>query len=154
MLYFCVHKNYLDKILENIKDFMMEENFDKWNQVKKNVQEDEKTRLFKQRDIFFITMGQNIGFEQNGKGENFVRPIVILKKITNQMFIGIPLSSQLKDGDWFFKFEFNIKDKISLNIAILPQIRMFSSKRLLNKIGVMKIKDFEKMKDKIKKFID
>ena len=65
MLYFCVHKNYLDKILENIKDFMMEENFDKWNQVKKNVQEDEKTRLFKQRDIFFITMGQNIGFEQN-----------------------------------------------------------------------------------------
>jgi mRNA interferase MazF len=133
---------------------MMEENFDKWNQIKKNVQEDEKNRLFKQRDIFFITMGQNIGFEQNGKGENFVRPIVILKKITNQMFIGIPLSSQIKDGDWFFKFEFNIKDKISLNIAILPQIRMFSSKRLLNKIGVMKIEDFEKMKDKIKKFID
>mgnify|MGYP003405310517 CR=1 FL=1 len=154
MLYFCVHKNYLDKILENIKDFMMEENFDKWNQIKKNVQEDEKNRLFKQRDIFFINMGQNIGFEQNGKGENFVRPIVILKKITNQMFIGIPLSSQIKDGDWFFKFEFNIKDKISLNIAILPQIRMFSSKRLLNKIGVMKIEDFEKMKDKIKKFID
>lgn len=133
---------------------MMEENFDKWNQIKKNVQEDEKNRLFKQRDIFFINMGQNIGFEQNGKGENFVRPIVILKKITNQMFIGIPLSSQIKDGDWFFKFEFNIKDKISLNIAILPQIRMFSSKRLLNKIGVMKIEDFEKMKDKIKKFID
>ena len=132
----------------------MEENFDKWNQIKKNVQEDEKNRLFKQRDIFFINMGQNIGFEQNGKGENFVRPIVILKKITNQMFIGIPLSSQKKDGDWFFKFEFNIKDKISLNIAILPQIRMFSSKRLLNKIGVMKIEDFEKMKDKIKKFID
>ena len=132
----------------------MEENFDKWNQIKKNVQEDEKNRLFKQRDIFFINMGQNIGFEQNGKDENFVRPIVILKKITNQMFIGIPLSSQIKDGDWFFKFEFNIKDKISLNIAILPQIRMFSSKRLLNKIGVMKIEDFEKMKDKIKKFID
>ena len=127
---------------------MMEENFDKWNQIKKNVQEDEKNRLFKQRDIFFINMGQNIGFEQNGKGENFVRPIVILKKITNQMFIGIPLSSQIKDGDWFFKFEFNIKDKISLNIAILPQIRMFSSKRLLNKIGVMKIEDFEKMKAK------
>ena len=36
----------------------------------------------------------------------------------------------------------------------MPQIRMFSSKRLLNKIGVMKIEDFEKMKDKIKKFID
>ena len=31
---------------------------------------------------------------------------------------------------------------------------MGGSKRLLNKIGVMKIEDFEKMKDKIKKFID
>ena len=30
----------------------MEENFDKWNEIKKNVQEDEKNRLFKQRDIF------------------------------------------------------------------------------------------------------
>ena len=54
-----------------------------------------------------------MGFEQNGKGANFVRPIVILKKITNQMFLGIPLSSQLKKGDWFFEFEFDSKDKSS-----------------------------------------
>ena len=131
-----------------------ESDFDNWNEVKKNIENKTNIIQFKERDIFWASLGKNIGFEQNGKGENFVRPIVILKKITNQMFIGIPLSSQIKDGDWFFKFEFNIKDKISLNIAILPQIRMFSSKRLLNKIGVMKIEDFEKMKDKIKKFID
>ena len=132
----------------------MEEIFDKWNEVKKVVQNDEKIRLFKQRDIFFINMGQNVGFEQNGKGENFVRPIIILKRITNQMFLGIPLSSQLKKGDWFFEFEFDTKDDVSRNIAIIPQIKMFSSRRLLNKIGVMKIEDFEKMKDKIKKFIE
>ena len=99
-------------------------------------------------------MGQNVGFEQNGKGEKFVRPIVILKKITNQMFIGIPLSSQLKKGDWFFEFEFNYKDSLSHNIAIIPQIKMFSSRRLLNKIGVMKIEDFDKLKQKVKGFID
>ena len=112
----------------------MEEIFDKWNEVKKIVQNDEKIRLFKQRDIFFINMGQNVGFEQNGKGENFVRPIIILKKITNQMFIGIPLSSQLKKGDCFFEFKFNCKDNLSHNIAIIPQIKMFSSRRLLNKM--------------------
>ncbi len=132
----------------------MEENFDKWNQVKKNVQNDNKIRLFKERDIFFLSMGQNIGYEQNGKGENFVRPIIILKKITNHMFIGVPLSSQIKEGNWFFKFEFKMKNKISKNIAILPQIKMFSSKRLLNKIGVIKIEEFKKLKDEIKKFID
>lgn len=132
----------------------MEEIFDKWNEVKKIVQNDEKIRLFKQRDIFFINMGQNIGFEQNGKGENFVRPIIILKKITNQMFLGIPLSSQLKKGDWFFEFEFDTKDDVSRNIAIIPQIKMFSSRRLLNKIGVIKTKDFEILKQKVKDFID
>ena len=125
----------------------MEEIFDKWNEVK-------KIRLFKQRDIFFINMGQNVGFEQNGKGENFVRPIIILKKITNQMFLGIPLSSQLKKGDWFFEFEFDTKDDVSRNIAIIPQIKMFSSRRLLNKIGVIKTKDFEILKQKVKDFID
>lgn len=132
----------------------MEEIFDKWNEVKKVVQNDEKIRLFKQRDIFFINMGQNVGFEQNGKGENFVRPIIILKKITNQMFLGIPLSSQLKKGDWFFEFEFDTKDDVSRNIAIIPQIKMFSSRRLLNKIGVIKTNDFEILKQKVKDFID
>ncbi len=132
----------------------MEEIFDKWNEVKKVVQNDEKIRLFKQRDIFFINMGQNVGFEQNGKGENFVRPIIILKRITNQMFLGIPLSSQLKKGDWFFEFEFDTKDDVSRNIAIIPQIKMFSSRRLLNKIGVIKTKDFEILKQKVKDFID
>lgn len=132
----------------------MEEIFDKWNEVKKVVQNDEKIRLFKQRDIFFINMGQNVGFEQNGKGENFVRPIIILKRITNQMFLGIPLSSQLKKGDWFFEFEFDTKDDVSRNIAIIPQIKMFSSRRLLNKIGVIKTNDFEILKQKVKDFID
>ena len=132
----------------------MEDNFNKWNEVKKSIQSDEKIRLFKKRDIFFIKMGQNIGFEQNGKGEEFIRPIVVLKKITNQMFIGVPLSSQIKEGSWFYKFEFNSKGKISKNIAIIPQVRMFSSKRLLNKIGVIRNENFNELKESIKNFLD
>ena len=71
-----------------------------------------------------------------------------------QFVIIIPLSSQLKKGDWFFEFEFNCKDNLSHNIAIIPQIKMFSSRRLLNKIGVMKIEDFDILKQKVKDFID
>lgn len=132
----------------------MDDNFNQWNEVKKSVQNDEKMRLFKKRDIFFIKMGQNVGYEQNGKGDDFVRPIVILKKITNHMFIGIPLSSQIKNGNWFYKFEFISKGKVSKNIAIIPQIKMYSSKRLLNKIGVMNNSNFDELKENIKIFID
>jgi mRNA interferase MazF len=128
--------------------------YNKWNEVKKDTQNDKKIRLFKHRDIFFIKMGQNIGYEQNGKGSNFVRPVVVLKKITKDMFIGIPLSTQIKPGSWFYQFEFNTKDKISKNIAIIPQIKMFSSQRLLNKIGVMPSNNFNELKEKVKNFIN
>ena len=130
------------------------EEYDKWNEIKKDTQIDKKLRLFKRRDIFFIKMGQNIGYEQNGKGSNFVRPIVVLKKITNNMFIGIPLSSQIKYGSWFYEFEFNTKNRISKNIAIIPQLKMYSSQRLLNKISVMPKEKFNELKQKVINFID
>lgn len=37
--------------------------FDEWNEVKKMTQDESVTVGFKQRDIFYIRMGQNIGFE-------------------------------------------------------------------------------------------
>lgn len=128
--------------------------FDKWNEVKKKLHTTTVRRSFKNRDIFYMKMGQNVGFEQNGKGSEFIRPVVILKKITNDMFIGLPLSTQLKDGSWFYKFSFNKNGTISNNIAIIPQIKMYSTKRLLNRIGKMKLENFNELKEKIKDFID
>ena len=127
--------------------------FNEWNKVKIRVSNVKKVRLFKERDIFYINMGKNIGHEQNGKGHNFVRPIVIVKKISNEMLLAIPLSTQIKEGSWFFRFDFIKKDTISENIAILPQIRMYSTKRLLNKIGVMKKDDFIRLKKELVDFI-
>lgn len=128
--------------------------FDKWNEVKKKLHTTTVRRSFKNRDIFYMKMGQNVGFEQNGKGNEFIRPVIILKKITNDMFIGVPLSTQLKNGSWFYKFSFNKNGKVSNNIAIIPQIKMYSTKRLLNRIGKINIENFNELKEKIKDFID
>ena len=67
--------------------------FDNWNSIKKETNKEKILVGFKDRDIFYIKMGQNIGFEQNGKGENFVRPVVVFKKFNKNMFFGIPLST-------------------------------------------------------------
>lgn len=99
-------------------------------------------------------MGQNIGYEQNGKGDNFVRPIIVVKKFNKGMFFGIPLSTQIKEGDFYYKFSFQKSNKISQNIALLSQMKLYSSNRLLNKIGVMPQNDFENVKIGIKKLID
>jgi mRNA interferase MazF len=136
---------------------MMIENLDKWNGVKKQLSKKEKLISFKDRDIFYMNMGENLGFEQNGKGESFVRPVIIFKKFNKSMFLGIPISSQVKEGSYFFKFEFEKRSKqgskISKNIAILVQLRLYSSKRLLNKIGVINKESFEKMSDDLKKLV-
>ncbi|MEA3353897.1 MAG: type II toxin-antitoxin system PemK/MazF family toxin, partial [Campylobacterota bacterium] len=104
--------------------------------------------------IFYMKMGKNIGYEQDGKGDDFVRPIVIVKGFNESMFFGIPLSTKIKEGKFYYKFKFTKKDTVMTNIALLSQMRLFSTKRLLNKIGVMSIYDFKNMKIKFKKLLD
>jgi len=128
--------------------------FDGWNSVKKSVHHDKKLRSFKQRDIFYIKMGQNIGYEQNGKGDEFVRPVVIFKKFNHDMFFGMPLSTKIKEGRFYYVFEFNKNGIVMKNIVLLSQLRLFSANRLLNKIGVMEKNDFKYMKDKFKNLLD
>jgi mRNA interferase MazF len=66
-------------------------------------------------------------------------------KKRKDMFIGIPVTTTKRDGSFFFHFEF-IPNKTS--VAILPQAKLFSSKRFLNKIGVIGKNDYEKLKKK------
>lgn len=133
---------------------MIEEMFDEWNEVKKETHKEEVLVGFKNRDIFYIKMGQNIGFEQNGKGDNFVRPVVVFKKFNKNMFFGIPLSTQIKEGRFYCYFEFKKGATTSKNIALLSQMKLYSTNRLLNKIGVINKKDFDNMKEKFKMLID
>lgn len=132
---------------------MSERNFNEWNEVKKETQKENIIVGFRNRDIFYIKIGENNGFEQNGKGNNFVRPIVVLKKFNKNMFFGIPLSSQIKDGMFYYYFELKKGSNISENIALLSQMRLYSTNRLLNKIGTMNKDDFENMKGKFKELI-
>ena len=128
--------------------------FDEWNNLKKSLHSNGKENFFKERDIFYMNMGKNIGFEQDGKGENFVRPVVIIKGFNKNMFFGIPLSTKIKEGKFYYKFQFQKKDELVENIALLSQMRLFSTKRLLNKIGVISKEDFESLKNEFKSLID
>ncbi len=119
--------------------------YDQWNEVKKNINIAENEIFFKERDIFWAKLGENIGFEQNGKGEEFTRPIIVAKKYSKNMMLAIPLSTTIRDGSFFFKF--NFKDKAST--ALLVQNRLLSSKRLVKKIGKIDEKNFVKLKEKL-----
>ena len=132
----------------------MDSQYNNWNEIKITIEIENIIVGFKERDIFYMNMGKNIGFEQDGKGENFVRPVVIIKGFNKNMFFGIPLSTKIKEGKFYYKFQFQKKDELVKNIALLSQMRLFSTKRLLNKIGVISKEDFIKMKNEFKSLID
>lgn len=124
--------------------------FDEWNEVKKNIHAKKQLALFKERDIFWANIGENVGYEQCGKGDDFTRPVLVLKKFTTTMFFGIPLSTQPKNGSFFFSFEFIAGQS---STALLVQAKMFDVKRLDRKIGTMKKEDFEQLKNQMRSLL-
>ena len=128
----------------------MDKRYDEWNEIKKNIAKSKEKVFFKERDIFWISIGENIGFEQNGKGDVFSRPVLVVKKFSKSIFFGVPLSTQIKEGSFFFKFELNNKN----SNALLVQGRLFDTKRLENKIGMINKDDFKNLKENLRKLLD
>ncbi len=128
----------------------MEEKYNNWNEVKKETEQNKKRVYFKERDIFWTRIGENIGFEQNGKGKEFQRPILVVRRYTNDMFLGIPLSTTLREGSFYFQFNFLDSKK---STALLVQHKLYSSKRLMKKIGMISQNDFDELKIKLNDLI-
>jgi len=119
--------------------------FDKWNTIKKVIDNAENKKTFHEREIWFIKIGENVGFEQNGKGEEFLRPVVVYKKFSKNVFLGIPLTRTNKESKFYSNFNF----KGQISTAILSQIRLFDSKRLSYAAGRMSKGDYGKLKEKL-----
>ena len=128
----------------------MKEKFDKWNVLKQKI--DKKNLIpFKQGEIYFMSVGQNIGHEVYGKKDLYLRPVLVYKKLSKQTFIGVPLSSKEKDGTYFFTFRYTQK---TTSTALLNQIRVFDIKRSEYYDGKIKISDLAKLKEKLLQLLD
>lgn len=87
---------------------------------------------FREKEIWWAALGQNVGYEMNGKHELFERPILILKKYSGGMCFVLPYTTQIKDDNPWFQYPIQIYDTPSaLNLS---QGKILSSKRLLRKI--------------------
>lgn len=126
--------------------------FDGWHKQKKEIDgsSTEAIPYFSEREIWFCAVGCNIGYEQDGKGEEFWRPVVIVRKYNKHLFAGIPLTSKIKTVPFYFGVG-EVNSRAAM--AILSQERAFSSKRLVNKLETMNEAVFEAMKKATKDFI-
>ena len=104
---------------------------------------------FYERQVWWASLGQNIGSEQNGKNTNFERPVLVFKKFNEDTFWAIPASTKIKTGKYYELFHLDDKE-FSLNLS---QLRLISSKRLLRLSGSISREEYEIIKDRIRKLI-
>ena len=107
--------------------------FDIWNQLKKKIDSLDFlcNRYPKEGEVWMISVGKNIGFEQNGSGSNFSRPVLVIKKFNNQMFWAVSLSTKQKNFDFYFNYTDPYNQKVSV---ILAQLKLLSIKRFSRKL--------------------
>lgn len=129
----------------------MENLFDKWNEVKKKIEQNTPGFFFPKRgEVWIAILGKNIGSEQNGSAKTFSRPVLIVKKFTNEVFWCIPLSSHQKELSFYFNFTDPYGNKAS---AILAQMRLISIKRISRKLYDMPPDHVANIRERLRKVI-
>ncbi len=123
----------------------MKKLFQKWCKLKEWLHDKKKRPYFSDGEIWFCELGANVGFEQDGVGSKFLRPVLILKKFNNEVCLIVPLTRTEKKSKFYFDFELNGK----ISVAILSQIRLIDVKRLDYKIGAVP----QKLTKEIKKHV-
>lgn len=124
-----------------------------WHKIKIKIQlaNNKDNLYFYEKDVWWASLGANIGHEEDGKNKMFERPILILKKFNKHLILIIPLSSKVKkDKFYYYKFISNGEKFVS---AMICQIRLISSKRLIRKMGNINNQDFNEIKRRIKSFL-
>jgi mRNA interferase MazF len=124
--------------------------FTDWTKLKIRIHVSDRVIYPKKREIWWASLGQNIGVEINGKNDKFERPVLVIKVFNKDFILAVPISSKIKEGRYYF----NIKNIEEIdNVIVLSQIKSISTKRLKRLIGEVSQEDFELIRSKIKDFI-
>jgi len=112
----------------------MEDSLSQWFDVKRRLRESTREEaVVSEWDIWWVSFGENVGFEINGKSGDFSRPAIVYKKLSRQMFLVVPTTTQPKNGSWYVSLHHD-----GTNMwTCLQQIRVIDYRRLHTKLGVV-----------------
>ncbi len=101
----------------------------------------------KEGEIWWVSLGENVGSEINGKSALFSRPVIIFKKLSHSFYFGIPTTTQIRKGNWYVPLRQN---EVQM-IACLHQARAIDHRRLSSKLGHLDESDIARIKMGFKK---
>ncbi len=125
----------------------MNKDFDNWNERKKEIDKQGSSFRYCEQDLWWCNIGINIGFEQDGVGVDCRRPVLILKDLGRSTCFVVPLTT----SNHVHKFRICIgivgNEK---SYAIISQLRVIDTKRLIKKIGSLDKVLFDHIRKTIK----
>lgn len=127
----------------------MEKDFDRWNNNKKNLDSRTQVLGYRAGEVWWCSIGVNIGSEQHSQTEDFSRPVLIVRRFNATLFLGIPLTTKIKKEDYRFNFTLEGVE----NDALILQIRTFDSRRLVRRLRTMEKPLFENLLEEVRKTI-
>lgn len=121
--------------------------FDSWNEHKKCINKSKCGVFYREKEIWWCNLGKNIGSEQDGKGENYERPVLIIKAFSCNVCLIIPLTTTLKYNPYYLKIN-NVDGREAS--VIITQMRLIDVRRLINRICIVDSLVFSKIRNAIR----
>ena len=93
----------------------MFKDFFRWHTLKSKIDASPRAILFHPQEIWWCSVGANVGVEANGKNALFERPVLVFRKFGEHMFWGLPLTSKIKkDRPFYFTFSLHQKNQTAV----------------------------------------
>ena len=129
----------------------MEKLFDLWNEDKKKLDELDRHFFLHEREVWWCSLGVNIGYEADGKNDMFVRPVLILKVFGNGTCWILPLTTKYKENPYYL--ECVLGSAIEKSYVVLSQLKLISQRRIIKKMAMISEKDFIRVKEEISRIL-
>ena len=109
-----------------------------------------KQVLFRAQEIWWCSFAANVPVETGGSSA-IERPVLVFRKFNSEVFWGLPLTTKKKDGG---KFEFVFSMHQLDRTALLSQMRVLSSRRLIRRLGKISDAQLRSLNAAVTEFIN
>jgi mRNA-degrading endonuclease toxin of MazEF toxin-antitoxin module len=128
----------------------MHKDFDQWNKKKKSVNDRSVVLHYHPREVWWCYVGVNVGTEQDGDAERFLRPVVIIRGFGPNACLIVPLTTSKKEHA--MRIDVGLVDSKQAR-ANISQIKVVDTRRLLEKVCIMGKPAFEAIRKAIRDMI-
>lgn len=127
-----------------------EAKYDLWFPQKKKLNRRYNLPSFHEGQVWWCRIGVNIGSEILGKGNHFTRPVLIIKKYNDRMFLAAALSTSNLKNRKYVPAHVLVNVGKTRGAVRLDQLRALDAQRLGNFIESLSKQKFEEVRARLR----